>query len=168
MPQTFLDEGLEVRVFEDTDMPADPEAITAAEWAAGVDLSDQLVVDETDLGQDASDTIEERVYSDKGKVSVPTLKNAHATLVIRRSRNASTGVLDGSDRAGLFNDRQIFLIAVRQGVGVDVSAAAGQDYWFGQFQADTCQGEKKPTGGYDKLTVTTTHKSLVGEGVIAA
>src|SRR5690349_15770778 len=96
MPQTYLDQGLEARWFQEADIPADLDAITLAEWADGVDVSSQLIVDASTFEETAPDTNDERVYATKGKSVEATLRNVNATGVFRRERDGS-GIPNGSD-----------------------------------------------------------------------
>lgn len=167
MPQTYLDQGLEARWFQEADIPADLDAITLAEWADGVDVSDQLIVDASTFEETAPDTNDERVYSTKGKSIEPTLRNVNANGVFRRERDGS-GIPNGSDPLQYFDDRQVGVMAIRTGIGVDASAAAGQEYNYFRLKAGYTQIQNKPTSGKDNLTVGFLQNGDPGVGYLAA
>ncbi len=169
MPKTFLDKGMKYIYFAEANIPANLQAITVAQATAVTvkNLSDYAVVGSTTLQQDASDSIDERVYSDTGKVDIPTLKNGSGTGVYRRSFTA-LGAPDTDDVLNLFNARQKGLHLIFTGQGVADAPVAGDEYWYILLRADKCQPDNQPTGGFAKVTVEFKFAGDVGMGVIAA
>lgn len=168
MPKTFLDKGMKYLYFPEAAIPTSLAAITVTQ-ATGTtvkNLSNYAVVGSTSLQQDASDSIDERVYSDIGKVDIPTLKNGSGTGVYQRSFTA-LGVPDTDDVLALFNARQKGLHVMFTGQGVADAPVAGDEYWYILLRADKCQPDNQPTGGFAKVTVEFKFAGDVGIGYIA-
>lgn len=169
MPQTFLDKGMRYLFFAAADIPAAPKAISAA-TATGltaINMSDLAVVDSSTFAQDSSDSETERVYSDFGKVDIPTLLNGSGTGVYRRVFTA-VGAADVTDPRKYFDNRQLGLHVFFTGQGVTDVPVAGDEYWYIKLRADTCMPDNKPTGGYSKLTVGFKFGGDLGFGAITA
>lgn len=168
--RVFSDEGVRLDVFTDT-LPAaaDRATLTVAELTAVAvkELADYAVVGSTDFVQTASETNDERRYSDRGKVSTPTLKNANGKLTVYRDRD-ETGKLTADDPVALFDDRQIVLVIKRKGVASDAAWAAGQDYEYFLFQADYVATPGDADGGYEKAEIGMNFQGDCGFGVVAA
>lgn len=169
MPQTFLDKGMRTLFFAEANIPALPKAIpvATATGATAINMSDLLVVDTSTFQQDSSDSETERVYSNPGKVDIPTLLNGSGTGVYRRVFTA-LGAADVTDPLKYFNARQLGMHLFFTGQGVNDVPVVGDEYWYIVLRADTCMPDNKPTGGYAKLTVGFKFGGDLGFGTIAA
>lgn len=168
--RVFSDEGVRLDVFTGT-LPAVAlrKALTVAQLTATdvKELADYAVVGSTDFVQTASETNDERRYSDRGKVSTPTLKNANGKLTVYRDRDA-TGKLTVDDPVALFDDRQVVLVIKRKGVSVDTAWLAGQDYEYFLFQSDYVATPGDADGSFEKAEIGMNFQGDCGFGVVAA
>lgn len=168
MPQTFLDKGQHIVWFKEADIPANLGAISVAtDMSKATDMSDLTVVDSSEFLQTGSDSISEKVYSDVGKVDIPTDKNGQASAVFRRVVTA-LGAPDTTDPLALFDNRQlgVFVIFTLQ-AEADVPAA-GDEYFYIKVRADECNPDTKPHGGFAKLTVGFKFSGAVGTSKLVA
>lgn len=165
MSAVFTDEG--VKLVWLTALPTNPAALTAVLLNGGKDLSDFAVVGECEFIQTDPDTIDQKVYSDKGKVSVPTYDNANGRGTFYRDRDG-TGVPTVNDVLSLFNNRQVGYIIKRKGVPESVAWAVGQDYEFFKFQAMRVGTIGDADGGYERIEVGFAFKGDTGFGAVTA
>lgn len=169
--RVFSDEGVRLDVITGT-LPAVGvrDKLTVAQLTAAgvVELADYAVVGSTDFVQTASDTNDERRYSDRGKVSIPTLKNANGKLTIYRDRDEVTLALTEDDPVQYFDDRQTVLVLKRKGVSSDTPWAVGQDYEFFLFRSDYVATPGDGDGSFEKAEVGMNFQGHCGFGVVAA
>jgi len=167
MAATFMDQGTAVRWFTDADIPADMEAITVAEWEAGADIADQLVVGSSSFQFTDPDTTDEKTYKDKGKVQQPTYDNYEGNATMRRDRDA-TGLLLPADPLTVFEHRSVGYIALRPGQPEDEAVAAGQDYVYFKFMVTKRNPITVPNAETEKIEVGFLPQGDSGHGVLDA
>ena len=165
MSRVFSDQG--VKLMWLPTLPANPKLISIAAFTAAKDLSDFAIVGDANFEQAASDTNDRKAYSDKGKVSTPTSRNATGKGAFYRDRTA-LGVPTADDPLALFDNRQIGYIVKRKGVPEDTAWAAGQDYEFFKLQADAIHTVGDADSDYERFELDYTFKGDVGFGVCAA
>jgi len=169
MAATFTDEGMKLYWFpEDTTLTGTWDALKPADFATTgvVDLSDFAVVGGCEFQAAASDTIDEKVYSDKGKVSVPTYSNYTGKGQYRRDR--TDGTLSADDVLALFDNRAKGYIVKRLGLPEATAVAAGQDYEYFRFVSDYIATINDANGGYEEIEVGYLQDGDHGFGTIAA
>lgn len=156
MAATFTDEGMKLLWIPlgTTVTGTLPSALSVADAAATgvVDLSDYAVVGGCEFQEAEPDTIDEKVYSDKGKVSVPTLSNYTGKGQFRRDRDTG-GVLSANDIVATFQDRAEGYIIKRLGLPEATAVAAGQDYEWFKFTATYIATINDANGGYEEVEV---------------
>jgi hypothetical protein len=171
MAATFTDEGMKLLwIPEGTTVTGTlPAALAVADFAATgvVDLSDYAVVGGCEFVEAAPDTIDEKVYSDKGKNTVPTLANYTGKGQFRRDREAG-GVLSASDIVAVFQDRAKGYIIKRLGLPEDTAVAAAQDYEYFKFTATYIATINDANGGYEEVEVGFLPAGDHGFGEVAA
>ena len=169
--RVFSDEGVRLDVITGT-LPAvalrDKLTVAALTAVAVKELADYAVVGSTDFVQTASDSNDERKYSDRGKVSIPTLKNATGKLTVYRDRDETTLRVTEDDPVQYFNDRQTVLVLKRKGVSSDAAWAVGQDYEFFLFRADYVATPGDADGSFEKVEIGMNFQGHCGFGVVAA
>jgi hypothetical protein len=171
MAATFTDEGMKLYWFPiDTTLTGTWDALKVADFAVTgvVDLSDFAVVGGCEFVAAASDTIDEKVYSDKGKVSVPTYSNYTGKGQYRRDRTEGTGVLSADDIVALFDNRAEGYIVKRLGLPEATAIAADQDYEYFRYLADYIATINDANGGYEQVEVGYLQKGDHGFGAVAA
>jgi len=169
MAATFTDEGMKLYWFPaDTTLTGTWAALKVADFTVTgvVDLSDFAVVGGCEFQAAASDTIDEKVYSDKGKVVVPTYSNYTGKGQFRRDR--TDGTLSDDDVLSLFDDRQDGYIVKRLGLPEATALAASQDYEYFKFTADYVATINDANGGYEEVEVGFLAKGDHGFGTVAA
>lgn len=171
MAATFTDEGMKLIWIPDTVTPTGtmPALKLADMTVTGVvDLSDFAVVGACEFVAASSDTITEKVYSDKGKVTVPTLSNYTGKGQFRRDRTAGTGVISAADIVALFDGRKGGYIVKRLGLPEATAWAAAQDYEYFKYTADEIATINDADGGYEEVAVGFLAKGDHGFGAVAA
>lgn len=164
--RTFLDEGTACRVFKAEKFPVDMEKITVTEWAAGIDIADQLIVGQTTFQFTDPDTTDETSWKDKGKAQSPTADNYEGSATMFRDRG-SDGALTERDPLKVFKHREVLYIGVRQGRPEDVSVTAGQDYQFFRFMVSKRNPLPNPDGATEKIEIAFLAQGHAGFGEIA-
>jgi hypothetical protein len=165
--RVFADEGVKLVALSTIPAVAVRPALTTTLLGAAADLSDYAVVGQTDFVQAGSETNDEKSYSDTGKVTNPTLKNANGKGVFYRDRDVD-GALSEDDPIQHFDDRQVVLIVKRKGVPEATAWTVGQDYEYFLFQADYIATIEDANGSYEKAEVGFLFKGDHGFGVVTA
>lgn len=128
-----------------------PNAPKATEITAGTNIS-ALVVTTTDIGADASDTVDERAITDVANVVVPTVGNYHGTLVL--FRDFSSGTPSANDPLTTIGNAKgvVGWICKRVGLPNATAPATGQKWSVYKFMTDTPQVSGGQADGYLKVT----------------
>lgn len=171
MTATFLDQGTAARwlpIGATPDVtPVDLEAVTLAEWAAGTDIAGQLIVGSSSFNFTDPDTVDEKTWKDKGKVSEPTYDNYECSATMRRDRD-ETGALSATDPLKVFSHREEGYILIRPGVPEDTAAAVGQDYQYFKVMVSKRNPISDPNGENEKIEIGFLPRGDGGFGVLAA
>lgn len=170
MAATFTDEGMALYWFpEGTAITGTFAALKVADFAVTgvVNLSDYAIVGGCEFVAAPSDTIDQKVYSDIGKNSVPTTKNYAGKGQYRRDRDTG-GVLSANDIVALFDDRAKGTIVKRLGIPEATAAAAGQDYEYFKFTSDHIATINDADGGYETVEVGYLPAGAHGFGAVVA
>lgn len=165
--KTYLDEGTLAGFFREADFPANPEAITVAEFADMVEVSEQLIVGSFNMNFLDPDTDPERTWGTKGNSVEPTIENYEVGGTMRRDRD-NTGATTTKDPMKLFEHREVVLFIKRQGYPFDVGLATGQEYEFFKVMVSKRNPLGNPDGTTEKLDLSTLPQGLCGTGVVAA
>lgn len=139
---------------EGEDAIANELAPTAAELTVGsgiVNISSQVVTT-TDLGNQASDTVNERSVTDVANVVVPTVGNYGGNLVM--FRDFTTGAPTANDPLTIIGNEvgAVGWLAKRVGLPSSTAAAASQKYSLWLVMIDTPQTSGGQGDGYLKAT----------------
>lgn len=150
MPKTIADEHVALVAFDSP--PADPAAITAAEWNAATPL--QCNIMDYRLSPTDPDTVSQSELCRGSNAQVPTRSNYEGSITVFRYLDTD-GKPDTDDAVyDLFREKGTTLyLADREGPEQDADGAAGQEYsYFEVLTGDP----KKPTdrGGYVRREVT--------------
>lgn len=172
MAATFTDEGMKLLWLTSAFTPtgASLAALKVQDFTPGanvIDLSDFAIVGGCEFVEADPDTIDQKVYSDKGKVTVPTLGNYTGKGQFRRDRSAG-GALSATDVKALFDSRQRGYIIKRLGVPEGAAVAAGQDYEYFRFIATRVSTINDADGGYETIEVGFLQDGDHGFGIAVA
>lgn len=145
MPKTLADEHIALHLFETP--PANPDAITVAEWDAAIPLECRIM--DYRLSPTASETLQQSEFCEGSNASVPTKSNYEGSITVFRYLTAA-GLADALNDvawdAAKIKGTTLHL-ADREGPLHDASGAAGQEYSYFEVISDHPQ---KPTdrGGF--------------------
>lgn len=129
-----------------------PSAPKTTEIVAGKKIT-PYVVTTTDIGPDASDTVDERAVTDVANVVVPTIGNYHGNLVM--FRDFTTGAPTANDPLTTIASAagSVGWIARRLGKADSVAPATGDKWDIFKFMTDTPQLSGGSADGYLKATI---------------
>ncbi len=129
-----------------------PSAPKASEITAGKNIS-PYVVTTTDIGPDASDTVDERAITDVANVVVPTIGNYHGTLVLFRDFTAGAPTANDPLTTVASAAGAVGWIARRVGLPNSTAPASGQKWEVYKFMTDSPQISGGAGEGYLKATI---------------
>lgn len=150
--------------------PANPAAITAAEVAAGVNLSPAILRNGYRLSATGSDTLSEPSLEDTGNSTTYGSSNYEGNLTVFRYLD-SAGKSDTGDDIGyeLFTEKGITLYLVeRIGPPATQAMAAGDEYSYFPVITDDPQQPSELTGYVKFVQPLGVQGGVVHRGVIAA
>lgn len=130
----------------------DPDAVTAAELGAGINISAAIVTGYT-LGATDSDTDDSKTIVDEGNVATPTFGNYEGNLSFFRDGIGDTPTVF-TTAFNLFKDGRVegYLVS-RQGYKADAAVAAGQLISVFRFISDFQQDIEGDGGAPIQFTV---------------
>lgn len=166
MSRVFADAGVKI-LWLATIPTAALSALPVATLTAGKDLSDYAIVGDMQLEQAASDNNDKKAYSDLGKVSTPTYRNATGKGAFYRDRD-NTGQVTTADPKSLFDNRQIGVFIKRKGVPCAAAWVIGQEYEYFKMQADAIHTVGDADGDYERFELDLNFKGAVGFGLVVA
>lgn len=150
MPKTLADEHIALVMFETP--PADPKAITVAEWTAAIPLECRIM--DYRLSPTASETLQQAEFCEGSNASVPTKSNFDGNVTVFRYLTTA-GLADATNDVAwdaMKKKGTTLYLADREGPEHDAAGAAGQEYSYFEVITDHPQ---KPTdrGGYIRREV---------------
>lgn len=170
MPKTLAD-GKRKIVFLSA-RPADVDAITTTEAAAGTDASDYVLTTSTINQPSGSDTIAEKVWSSSGNAEAFGPSNFSGNeLIIHRYFDAADGQPDDTDDAtwASYKTKGTTLRALTRVAGLDSATAfgTGDEYRYGEYTTDDPIDESGD--GYIKFRIPLAYAGVSSlDNVIAA
>lgn len=146
MPKTLADARTKLSIL--VTKPTDPDAVTAAQANAGVDMSCAVLSSDYVLGATDSDTINEKALCDEGNASVFGASNYAAGMTFFRFLDEDGQSDSGADIAfETFTGKGVTVYALeRVGPKYDEPWATGDIYNLYELVADNPQQPQDRTG----------------------